>query len=72
MGGACGTYGGEEWWGFGGGKTEGKRPLGIRCRALEYNIKEFGLKHMSFLEQFSQIFSLIYTKCPLLLYFNKI
>ena len=41
MGGACGTYGGTERCaqGFGGGKPEGKRPLGRRRRKWEDNIK---------------------------------
>ena len=41
MGGACGTYGGRERCaqGFGGRKSEGKRPLGRPRRRLEDNIK---------------------------------
>jgi hypothetical protein len=29
------------------GKTEGKRPFGIRCRTVKDNIKELGLKNHS-------------------------
>ena len=41
MGGACGTFGGEEWHvqGF-GGKPEGKRPLGKPWRRWECNVKK--------------------------------
>jgi len=54
MGGACSTNGGRERRGFGVGKPEGKRPLGLpRCR-LEDNIKmvhqEVGWRGMDWIE----------------------